>query len=501
MTETVSEPSIGARTVVSAGWIIVWRMSTRLLGIVSTVVLVRLLLPGDFGLVSLATAFADAMSWLTAIGVQESLVREDAPDREMYSTAFTIHLIKGAFIGGAILVGAEPLAVFFQDPRLFDIMLVIAITNVMACLENIGIVDFRRNLSFNRDFQLALLPRIVSIVVSILFALIFRNYWALIAGILTNRLLRLFLSYWMHPFRPSLTLRAWRKIASFSWWTWVSAIVIMLRDRSDAFVIGRNLGAAQVGIYSVGWEIGSLTSTELVEPAAAALFAGFSVARRTGSDLADGYFRAISMILMLTLPMGVGLSLVASPVIQLAFGQQWLDAIPLVQIFALACTVRVIAYISSVLLSANGMIHMQFRILVAGLIVRLILLFTLIGPFGLIGAAVGVIGCVAVEESLFLVVTFRTFKLRPFGLVRSCWRSVVATIAMAGALLLEGSGWSTADGPPAEVAIALAVGVVSGALIYGAVLAALWFLSGRPKGAESTALDIASKMIGRLARR
>ena len=76
-----------------AGWIVGWRMATRGLGLISTLVLARLLLPADFGLVALATGFAGAVESMSYMGVEDALVREKSPGRGLYDTGFTLGLL------------------------------------------------------------------------------------------------------------------------------------------------------------------------------------------------------------------------------------------------------------------------------------------------------------------------------------------------------------------------------------------------------------------------
>ena len=500
MVQDASSASLAVRTARGAGWIIIWRMSTRLLGIASTVVLVRLLPPADFGLVALATSFSTAVEWLSSIGVNDSLVREARLDRPLYDTGFTLNLMRGLVMAIAIAAEAYPVATFFGDPRLANILLVLAVATFVSALENIGVVDFRRSLAFEMEFRLSVIPRVGAIIASIVGALLFRNYWALVVGIAVWRTLRLGLTYWMHPYRPRLTMRAWRQLIGFSFWSWLSAIVVLIRDRSDTVVIGRMFGAAMVGVYSVGWEIGTLTSTELVEPLTAALFAGFSEAKRTGTNVSEGFFKAISATFLLTLPMGVGMSQLADPVIHLAFGSPWVEAVPLVQVFALVCTLKVIAYFSAVLLNSQGLIHIQFRITCVSTVVRIALLFLLVSPFGLMGAAMAVGGCIAVEEVLFLVYTFRRFNLRAIELLRCTWRCVLATAVMAGVLYWLGIGWAViGDSAGAEVR-ALAVGTLVGVAIYTLVLLSAWWAAGRPRGAETVFLGVLADTLRHVVR-
>ena len=338
--------SVLAKTARGAGWVICWRMATRALGLVSTLILVRLLVPGDFGLVALATAMAQAIDAFSTLGVQDAIIREKSPDRAMYDTGFTLSAIRGLLTAVLLAGGAVPIAVFFDEPRLTEILYALAGAMLLSGLENVGIVDFRRDFAFEREFLLQILPRILGIVSAIAFAFTFVNYWALVVGISVTRVTRFVLSYVMHPYRPRLSLKAWSGIASFSIWSWVISIAMLLRDRSDSFVIGRVMNTTDVGIYSVGMEIASLPTTELIEPLGRACFSGFSAAGHAGISLSDTYLRVISITALLTLPAGFGISLIADPLIRLAFGARWVEAIPLVSILAIGGTFTLFGTIS-----------------------------------------------------------------------------------------------------------------------------------------------------------
>ena len=490
--------SLSVQTVTGAGWIIGWRMVTRSLGLVSTFVLVRFLLPGDFGLVALAGSFSQAVDWLSDFGVTEALIRDHDRDRELYDTGFTVNLVRGVAMGVIIAAGAWPVAVFFNDMRLVPILLVIAASMAAGGLENIGTVDFRRDLAFDKEFRLFVLPRIVSIVAAILFAVTFANYWALVVGIVINRTGRVVMSYAMHPYRPRITLAGWRRLIGFSAWNWSVGMVAMVRDRLDAVVIGRVLGPGSVGIFAIGWEIGMLTSTELVEPLCRALLSGFSAARRAGTTVAKPYLDVIAATFLLTLPMGFGLSLVAAPIVRLTLGPNWMAAVPLVQVFALVGMLKVIGMISGTLCTTFGLLAVQFRIALLSTIVRFTLLVLLVSRFGVVGGAVAAMGSFVVEETYYLVVTFRHFELQVLDLLRSTWRPIVASGCMVGALLLEGTAWAPADGDLAPLLGKLALTVLAGATAYGVSLAAIWAVAGRTDGAETYLLGLARSTLRHL---
>ena len=167
-----------------------WRMATRLLGVISTLTLVRLLLPTDFGLVALSTSFQQSIEAFVVLGVEDAVVREKAPTRDIYDTGFTLNALRSVLTSTIVLLLAFPAGRFFAEPRLSNILIALAAGTLIEGFTNIGIVDFRRDFTFSKEFQLWLLPRMIGIVLTLASAFIWRSYWALVVGILASRILR-----------------------------------------------------------------------------------------------------------------------------------------------------------------------------------------------------------------------------------------------------------------------------------------------------------------------
>jgi lipopolysaccharide exporter len=490
MTDTPTPGVMLAKMANGAGWVVGWRLTTRLLGLVNMLTLAHLLLPSDFGLVALGAGFAGAVDSLSALGVEEAVIRIKTPSRDLYNTGFTLNVLRG--LGTAVIVAtaALPVAAFFKDPRLTHVMLALAAGSLFTSFENIGIVDFRRDIAFHNEFKLMVGPRIASIAVTIGMAFVFRSYWALIFGILTMQVLRVALGYAMSPYRPRFTLRAWHDLAGFSFWTWALSIVGLIRDRCDSFVIGRALGAAQVGVFTLGSETAFLPTAELVASLGRAVFSGFSAARHSGLGAGDVYFRIIASTALLTIPAGVGISLIADPLVKLAFGSQWLAATTVVEALGLAGSIALLGYISGALFSAYGLLGSMFRMQLVCTAVRLVLLILLVTRLGLAGAAIAAATAMSVENAMYLVATLRRFGLRVSDLIRHTWRCLLATVAMALVLYMTGLGWHRASGDSIALLTRLLVAVSAGAAIYIAVLALAWVAVGRPAGGEMDLLEL-----------
>jgi len=483
-----------AKTAKGAGWVIAWRFATRALGLISTLTLVRLLAPADFGLVALGTAFAQAVDGLSVLGVEDVVIREKAPTRDFYNTAFTINVLRGLATALVVAGAAYPAAMFFKEPRLSPILLALAIAALVDAFENIGIVDFRRDFAFDKEFRLQILPRLAGIVLTILFAIIWANYWALIVGIMTTRFLRIVLGYTMHPFRPWFTLRAWRQMIGFSVWTWFISIAGLMLDRSPSIVVGRLLNSTQLGIFTVANEIASLPLNEFIAPVCRACFSGFAAGRHAGVSIAESYLRVIATTCVFAVPAGFGISLLADPIVHLAFGARWLTAIPQVQILAIGNTAMLLGYITSTLLSAHALLSTVFRITLLSVVVRVSLLVVMTLHFGFMGAALGFALSMVVEQLIYLVAICRRFRLHPLDLLRATWRCLLATAVMTGVLVVAGMGWAPVMGGAGVVAARLIVTCGVGAAIYGSVLLILWMIAGRPKGAEADILQMVRRI-------
>lgn len=489
-----AEPSLLAKTARGAGWVAGFRLVTRLLGVVSTLTLVRLLGPGDFGLVALAGGFSQMVDAVTNLSVHEAIVREPKPDRAMYDTAFTMSLMRGLLTGGVVAAAAWPVAEFFHEPRLFAVLLALATSNLIGSVENIATADFMRDFAFKREFQLWTIPRLLQVAGTIGFALIWHSYWALVFGIVTGRVIRTVLSYAMYPYQPRITLVAWRRITGFTTWSWAIYMVAILRDRFDTIVIGRLFSPALVGIYSLGGEIASLPTSELIDPLCRACFPSFSQLRNTGLSVGQTYIRLIAASAMIVLPAGVGIAAVADPLVRLAFGPGWLQAIPMIQILGFTATLSVIGSLSGTLFSAYGMLRITFGITVAMTSMRVALLLGFL-PGGTLTTAAMLVAAVSIcEQCTYLVLTLRRFDVRGRDLVRAVYRSLVAALVMGGCLYWLGLGFQPV---PAQFATHLALDAIAGAAIYTLMLAGLWIGVGRPTGPERDIITVLTSIARR----
>ena len=174
---------------------------------------------------------------------------QDATDDE-YNTAWTFNLIRGLVVAAVLVAGAWLFAGFFSEPRLVQVFQLLALVAILDGLQNIGTVQFTKDIHFDREFRLGIGSKLGALViVAVTLAFLWRSYWALIAGMVAGSAAKLALSYVMHPYRPRLCVSAWRRLfALFSAWLMAGQVVTLINQRLEQFLIGGFLLTALVGV-------------------------------------------------------------------------------------------------------------------------------------------------------------------------------------------------------------------------------------------------------------
>lgn len=271
----------------------------------------------------------------------------------------------------------------------------------------------------------------------------------------------------------------------------------MVRERSEAVIIGRLLGAASFGVFAVGSEIGALATTEFVSPLYRALFSGFAAAHRAGLGVAQVCVRVIAAALLVTAPAAIGISLVADPLVRLALGERWLAAVPLVWVLAVPGAVTVLSHVGAAALNAEGLPRLNCQLATIATVFKLPLMAVLVWAFGLTGGAVALALALSFEQLLFLEVMRRRLTLALSELARQTWRPLLATAVMAATLAGLGLGWTGSPADNVGAARQLVVAMAAGAAVYFATLTVAWIAAGRPAGAETDLLHLAQSSLSR----
>lgn len=494
-------PSLAKQVAKGAVWMVAIRFASRTLGLISTLVIARILVPADFGLVAMATAFSTSVDALSEVGLREALIRHPEEARDLYDTAFTMQVLRGLLTGAVVALAAPFAARWFGERRLEPIFLVLAALAVASGFENIAIVEFWRNFRFGMEFALQILPRLLQVAAAIVASLMLHSYWALIIAIAVSRLARLVATYAVHPHRPRLALRRWRDLVGFSFWIWASSLTNQVWQRADAFIVAPVLGAATYGLFSLAWELGRLPVSEFIAPVGASLFPGFAEARRRGDEGTLAPMAVIAFLTMLAVPLAIAISAAAGPVVLVLLGPRWLAARPLVSIIALSCGFAAVPWVSGAVLQVNGRVQRLFAVSAAGAAIRVLLYIHAAHQADVMALAWWAVASFALAAAAHAVALRVSGELRLREGLGCLVRTLLGSVVTVAALWATGWGWR-ADMPPDRLA-ALLDGARIGIfvmIVFALTTAFLWRLAGSPHGPESWLFSMLRPAVARLRR-
>ncbi len=484
-------------------WIAAARAVVALLGIVSTVCLARLLAPEDFGLVAVGSTIAVLIASVTELSMAQALVQHDEPKDVHYRTAWTMNVIRSLVLCGIILILAWPASKLYGDERLGTILSFLAFSTVINGLQNPKLVVFQRKLIFWQEFVLGVSEKLAGLIVSLILAIIFANYWALILGSTSTQLVRCILSYAFIPFVPRFSLGAHRELLSFSVWLTLSKTIQMINWRVEPLILGLAVAPSMLGQYTVAKNLAGMPLREGIGPIRQTLFPAFSLMKNDRSRLRHAYQNSQGALCMLVFPIGFGVAALAEPAVLLLLGEKWLIGVPFLQIATLTMSWEACEGFRTLSMSLGKTRDMFNReLLSAAIRLPLIILGTALGGYfggdfqAIYYAAIGlaIASLINVVWNMALVKKYISLSVvEQFSIIIrpiSCSFLMYFLVKIAdNAVFLGGSVF--------EKGFHLFTLMAIGAISYFLILYLFWFALRKPAGSESYILDIVRKWIYR----
>ncbi len=488
-----------------AAWMFASRVILNSLGFISTVVLARLLVPDDFGVVAIATAVATIVALMTELSLAQSLIRHPDPQSDHFHTAWSLSIIRALILTAIVIVAAFVTPVIYGDERLFSIMLMLAGATFIGGMQNPMVSMPQREMIFTQDVILNIGEKVVGFIVGVGLALYLRNYFALIFSVLASQLIRTILSYALSPYRPRFTLSKWRELLSFSVWVSLSYGLVQINIKSDALFIGRFATTIDVGHYNMGDRVALIGVRELMSPLISTLFPAYSRMQGAPDRMAAAYIRAQGLLICLSFAAGAMLALVADPMVRFFLGDKWLDTVPYLQAIAVLLAMNSMQGARE-LGMALGASKSVFQRDLAFAIVRIILVvagmsLAPIWGFGiiaglLIGRALATI--FDIGNNMFLV--RRLIMVSLSRQIALAIRPLLAATAMAIMIILLHRYIPFSPGKYGEMAQMAVAGIV-GFSTYGAAILVLDRIRPDPNGPQIEIMILAGRLFDQLRRR
>jgi lipopolysaccharide exporter len=431
----------------------------------------------------MAMSVIAALELLSAFNFDFALIQRQDAERPHYDTAWTLNVMFAVGLASVLAIIAFPASDFFDEPRLRAVMQFLAIGMLIQGFENIGVVAFRKDLEFRKEFVMRIAQKVCGTAITLPLAFALRSYWALVIGIVAGNVLSVLVSYYAHPFRPRFSLAARSHLFSFSKWLLVNNFLFFLRDRTPDFLLGKIGGASALGLYTISNEISGLPTGELVAPINRAVLPGYAKMAAEPEALRRGFLDVIGLIAIVALPAGLGIAATSHLIVGVVLGDKWMAAAPIISILG-------IAHALNALQTNCGNMHYAMgnpRLLTNCVAIEVLLLVPSMIWAGQRYGAQGVALAYLVNIALIAVplnyaVLQRKLALPVHQLLALFWRPFVAGGVMYVSTVFVAKRFEPSFG-------ALLGVICLGAAIYVLMVVGMWWGAGRPVGPEQTVVE------------
>lgn len=475
-------PSPKKTLIVGALWSVGARWAIKGIGFLNTVIMARLLMPADYGIVAMAMLVVTLIQALLDFGAGTALLRKAEVSKDEIDSAWTLRLLQSIAVAG-VLIAIAPLAVhYFNEPRVLNVLWLLAVCVALSGAGNIGMVLALKEYKFHLEFRYNVVSKLFSVVATVVAGYFLRDYRALVVGLGVGYISGLVLSYFMHPYRPRWNTKKIGEIWAVTKWLMLSGVGTFLLRNTDEFVAARIGSTNEYGIYNVGSDLGRLPVGEL---GPAMMRAFLPVLTSMQSDMQrtnEAVLKTLSAANAITLPMGFGVAALSLPLVEFVLGARWVAAAPFVALFALVGSIQFAMNPLNSLLIMRGHTRNQNTAVWVEFLVFLMAAFVLVPKLHLIGL-VGARLFAGLANCLFIcVASVRCCGLSFTAIFRALFRSIVSAAAM-GFFVLGAIAYFEA------VWLKLLVGVFCGVASYIFLLLIGWMAFRKPEGLESTVLE------------
>ena len=452
-------------------WALLATLAAKLSWLAALAVLARLLRPAEFGLFSFGLVFVMFVETVGDLGAGAALIYSRRGAERAAQGTFVLNLAMGALWFALAQLAAPFVAAFFHDPGGEPVIRALAFVFLLKGLGNTHDALLRKRLRFRSRLGPELALALGKGALAVALALAGFGVWSLVWGSVAGRVAQFLLIWYLIPyvprlrFNPDFLRRYWRMGGSF----FGSAGLTYVGANVDTAVVGRAFGAVPLGYYQTAFALPEELRTRISMSVQRVLYPAFARVQADDAAFKEAVSRSIRLFGTIAIPMGVGMCVLAMPIVRMLYGEQWLPMVPLLQIAAMIGMVRALQALISNIFAARGRPDVELKISF-GLLPLLVLCVFAGSLFGPLGVASGVL---AYNVALLVstCIALRCIGLNRMRTLAALAPSAVASAVMGGALLAlevtHALPWST-------ITAELVANVTLGVVLF---LAVLWVVS------------------------
>ncbi len=441
--------SLKLQSMRSALYSIAGRGGSHLLRMAGSLVLTRLLFPEAFGLMATVTVVLAMVQLFSDMGVRTSIIQNPRGGEPAFlSTAFILSTGRGALLAMFICAIAAPLSMYYGQPGLRGLLVVMALNPLIVSFENPAMSLFIKNFRVERQVAFEIAVQALGLAATVALAWTLRSAYALAWGAVLSSAVRVAWSYSMHPFRPSLTwdTEAGRELFGYGKFIFLNTMITWAAMNVDVLLIGKQLDMERLGLYNLGKNFADLMPTFGLQIIGQSFFPAISSIAHDRPRIMRVYRRFAAFSIAVAAPAGVLLAAFSGDIMGMLYDTRYAAAAVPMLWLCLAVPLRLLSIIAGTTLLAAGRPGLETVSMIAGLAAMAAGIPAGIALGGLQGAAIGVAAATCVTAAAESACLWLGLKCSPWVTLRPWLQGLVSCGAAAGAYhllrpALDGGSW------------------------------------------------------------
>jgi O-antigen/teichoic acid export membrane protein len=356
--------SLKHKTLRALSWSFVDLIGLRGVQFIVGIVLARLLLPEQFGLIGMLTIFmAVAQSFLDS-GFGSALIQKRDATQTDTSSIFYFNIVVGIVATGLLCIAAPWIAAFFKQPILTPLTRALSLTIVINSFGMIQTSLLRKRIDFKTQTKVSLVASVVSGIVGISLATKGFGVWSLAVQQISSSLLSTIFLWFFNTWRPAFVFRVKSLYEMFSFGSrlLISGLLNQIFDNIYLLVIGKVFSATDLGFFTRAKTLNELPSLTLSGMVGRVTFPVFSTLQDEPARLKHGLKKALTALVLVNFPMMVGMAVVAKPLVLVLLTEKWLPCVPYLQLLCLVGLLFPLSVMNLNVLQAMGRSDLFLRL-------------------------------------------------------------------------------------------------------------------------------------------
>jgi O-antigen/teichoic acid export membrane protein len=373
-----------AKAVNGMAWTLIERLSVQICQFVIGIVLARLLMPSDYGIVGMFAIFMAIAQSLLDSGFNRALIQKKDRTNVDYSTVFYFNLAISIFLYVIFFFAAPYIASFYRTPILTDVSRVVSLSIIINALSLVQTAKLTIELNFKLQSIASVISVITSGVLGVILAYCGFGVWALVAQGLSSAFVRAIILWVFSHWKPLLAFsnKSFKSLFSFGSKLLIGDLIHTIYTNMYTLVIGRAFNSSDVGFFNRANGYSALPYSVFSQVVNKVMFPILSEKQDDNKELLNTYNKLFKVPMYLYTPIMFGMAALAKPLIYVMIGEKWLDCVPLLQVLCIGFVFSPMTAINLNLLYVKGRSDISLKLDLIKKPIGIIILFASI-PLGL----------------------------------------------------------------------------------------------------------------------